>query len=72
MDGIISHIVIVAKFFDLSPDDEAEVKGIKTTLYLNLASCYLKLENWDSAIRYCNEALGTSYGILFQNVDHDA
>ena len=34
-----------AKFFDLGPDDEAEVKALKLSLYLNLAQCYLKLEN---------------------------
>jgi tetratricopeptide (TPR) repeat protein len=30
---------------------------VKTTLQLNLASCYLKMENWDSALQYCNHAL---------------
>ena len=33
-----------AKFFDLSGDDEAEVKALKLSLYLNLATCYIKLE----------------------------
>lgn len=46
-----------AKFFDLSPDDEVEVKGVKATLHLNLASCYLKLESWDQVIRNCEDAL---------------
>lgn len=40
----LSH---AAKFFDLSPDDEKEVKGLQTLLYLNLASCYIKMDNWD-------------------------
>ena len=35
------------KFFDLSPDDEAEVKSLKVSLYSNLAACYIKLDNWD-------------------------
>ena len=46
-----------AKFFDLGPEDEKEVKSIKTLLYLNLASCYIKLENWDQVIRNCDFAL---------------
>jgi tetratricopeptide (TPR) repeat protein len=50
----LSH---AAKFFDLSPDDIEEVKGVKLTLYLNLASCYLKMENYDMALRNCNDAL---------------
>ena len=50
----LSH---AAKFFDLGPEDEKEVKNIKTLLYLNLASCYIKLENWDQVIRNCDFAL---------------
>jgi len=46
-----------AKFFDLTAEDEAEVKAVKTTLYLNLASCYLKLEIWDQALRNSSDAL---------------
>lgn len=46
-----------SKFFDLSPDDEVEVKQVKLSLYLNLAQCYIKLENWDSTLRNCDEAL---------------
>lgn len=46
-----------AKFFDLTPEDEAEVKAVKATLYLNLASCYLRLDMWDQALRNCNDAL---------------
>ena len=46
-----------AKFFDLSPDDEAEVRQIKLSLYLNLSQCYIKLENWEQVLRNCNEAL---------------
>jgi hypothetical protein len=42
-----------AKFFDLAPDDEIELKTLKSTLYLNLASCYIKLENWDQ-VSYVN------------------
>merc|ERR1711871_277248 len=46
-----------SKFFDLSPDDEKEVKAVKLSLYLNLAQCYIKLENYDNVIRNCDEAL---------------
>ena len=46
-----------AKFFDLSPDDIEEVNSVKLSLHLNLTQCYLKLENWDSAIRHADEAL---------------
>lgn len=46
-----------AKFFDLSKEDETEVESLKKTLHLNLASCYLKLENWEQALRNCEDAL---------------
>lgn len=47
----------IAKFFDLTFADEQEVKALKTTLYLNLASCYIKMEKWDQVLSYCNDAL---------------
>merc|ERR1712070_1355808 len=46
-----------AKFFDLGPEDEEEVVGVKLSLYLNLAMCYIKLENLDAALKQCEEAL---------------
>lgn len=46
-----------AKFFDLSKEDEEEVKNLKVTLYCNLASCYIKLENWEQVQRNCDDAL---------------
>ncbi len=46
-----------SKFFDLTPADEEEVRGIKTSLYLNLAQCYLKMEQPDHAINQCTLAL---------------
>lgn len=46
-----------AKFFDLSPDDEKEVAQVKLSLHLNLAQCYLKLENWEQVIRNCDDAI---------------
>lgn len=46
-----------SKFFDLSPDDEIEVNQLKLSLYLNLAQCYIKLENWDNTLRNCDDAL---------------
>eukprot|EP00595_Chromulina_sp_UTEXLB2642_P000026 CAMPEP_0196761786 /NCGR_PEP_ID=MMETSP1095-20130614/1083_1 /TAXON_ID=96789 ORGANISM="Chromulina nebulosa, Strain UTEXLB2642" /NCGR_SAMPLE_ID=MMETSP1095 /ASSEMBLY_ACC=CAM_ASM_000446 /LENGTH=249 /DNA_ID=CAMNT_0042111741 /DNA_START=1407 /DNA_END=2153 /DNA_ORIENTATION=+ len=50
----LSHI---AKFYDLSYADEVEVKALKVTLYLNLASCYIKMENWEQVLRNCDDAL---------------
>lgn len=50
----LSH---AAKFFDLSKEDEAEVNALKTTLYINLATCYIKLCSWEQVLRNCNEAL---------------
>ena len=47
----------LAKFFDLSPQDEKEVQSLKVTLYSNIAACYIKLENWDNVIRYTTDAL---------------
>lgn len=44
-------------FFDLSPEDIEEVNAVKLSLHLNLTQCYLKLENWDSAVRHADEAL---------------
>lgn len=46
-----------AKFFDLSKEDEAEVRTLKLSLYLNLASCYIKMENWEQVLRNCTDAL---------------
>lgn len=46
-----------SKFFDLTPADEEEVKGLKVTLYLNLASCYLKMESYEQAINNCTFAI---------------
>ena len=45
------------KFFDLSYEDETEVKALKLTLHLNLASCYIKLESWEQVLRNCSDAI---------------
>ena len=45
-----------AKFFDLAPEDEIELKSLKLNLFLNLASCYIKLENWDQVTKYISRA----------------
>ncbi len=45
------------KFFDLSPEDETEVKALKVTLYLNIAMCYLKMGKNDQVINNCDHAL---------------
>lgn len=46
-----------SKFFDLTPEDEKEVKALKISLYLNLAQCYLKMAQPDQALNNCNFAL---------------
>lgn len=33
--------------FDLSSDEQKEVRAVQLSLYLNLAQCYLKLQSWD-------------------------
>ncbi|KAL3804156.1 hypothetical protein HJC23_013675 [Cyclotella cryptica] len=45
------------KFFDLSPDDEVEVKEVKLSLHVNMALSFIKLEKLDNAFQSCNEAL---------------
>jgi tetratricopeptide (TPR) repeat protein len=45
------------KFVDLSPDDIQEVHSIKLTLNLNLSMMWIKLQDYDQALRYCNDAL---------------
>lgn len=65
-----------AKFFDLSPDDEKEVGQVKLSLYLNLAQCYLKLENWEQAIRNCDDAIAidasNAKGLFRRGSAHEA
>lgn len=46
-----------AKFFDLAPAEEEEVRRVKLSLHLNAALAYLKLEKMDQALRSCDEAL---------------
>ena len=45
------------KFYDLSPQEEHEVKEVKLSLYLNMAFAYIKLEKLDNAYQSCNDAL---------------
>jgi tetratricopeptide (TPR) repeat protein len=47
----------ISKFFDLSPEDQVEVTALKLSLFLNLSQCYIKLENWDLALRNIEDAL---------------
>ena len=42
---------------DLSSEDEKEVKALKEALHLNLAMCYIKLEEWKKAKASCDSAL---------------
>ena len=46
-----------AKFFDLSPAEEEEVRHVKLSLHLNAALAYIKVEKLDPALRSCNDAL---------------
>eukprot|EP01082_Thalassiosira_pseudonana_P005183 g4728.t1 g4728 contig16:169977-171020(+) len=46
-----------SKFFDLSPEEEQEVKDVKLSLHINMALAYIKLEKLDNAYQSCNEAL---------------
>ncbi len=47
-----------AKFFDLGPEEEKEVRATKLSLHLNMALAYIKLEKLENARRSCDEALG--------------
>eukprot|EP00616_Rhizochromulina_sp_CCMP1243_P018972 CAMPEP_0118997514 /NCGR_PEP_ID=MMETSP1173-20130426/61872_1 /TAXON_ID=1034831 /ORGANISM="Rhizochromulina marina cf, Strain CCMP1243" /LENGTH=316 /DNA_ID=CAMNT_0006948967 /DNA_START=26 /DNA_END=976 /DNA_ORIENTATION=- len=46
-----------SKFFDLSPEDDQEVRQIRLALHLNLAQCWVKLDNFDQVLKHANEAL---------------
>jgi len=50
-----------SKFFDLTKADEEELKELKKTIFLNLASCYIKLESWEQVLRNCDEVLQIEY-----------
>ncbi|KAF4040169.1 Hsp70 protein [Phytophthora infestans] len=53
----VKALTHASKFFDLTEADKEEVNVIKLSLYLNLAQCYLKLENYTKTVANCNEAL---------------
>ena len=53
----VKALAHATKFFDLSDSDAQELAKLKLSLYLNLAQCYLKLENWAKAIANCKDAL---------------
>ena len=42
---------------DLNPEDLQEVDALKLTLNLNMALAYSKLQQFDAALRYVNDAL---------------
>jgi tetratricopeptide (TPR) repeat protein len=46
-----------AKFFDLSPDQQSEVDKVKVSLNLNMAMCYIKMENWLKVVMHCDDTL---------------
>lgn len=46
-----------SKFFDLSEADEKEVNEIKVKLHLNIAMCFLKMDNMHKVINNCTDAL---------------
>ena len=45
------------KFIDMTPEIKKEVESVKVSLYLNLAQCYLKLEQWSKVVPNCKDAL---------------
>jgi heat shock protein 4 len=53
----VKALTHASKFFDLNEADTAEVDALKLSLYLNLAQCYLKMDNYGKAAANCNEAL---------------
>ncbi|POM75776.1 Hsp70-like protein [Phytophthora palmivora] len=53
----VKALTHASKFFDLNDADKEEVNAIKLSLYLNLAQCYLKMENYTRVVMNCNEAL---------------
>ncbi|KAE9007347.1 hypothetical protein PR003_g16666 [Phytophthora rubi] len=53
----VKALTHASKFFDLAEADKEEVNAIKLSLYLNLAQCYIKMENYTKAVSNCNEAL---------------
>ncbi|ETL25775.1 hypothetical protein L917_20301 [Phytophthora nicotianae] len=53
----VKALTHASKFFDLTEADKEEVSAIKLSLYLNLAQCYLKMENYTKTVANCNEAL---------------
>ena len=46
-----------AKFVDLNPEDVQEVDALRLTLNLNMALAYSKMEQYEAALRYVNDAL---------------
>ncbi|KAG2787009.1 hypothetical protein PC129_g3875 [Phytophthora cactorum] len=53
----VKALTHASKFFDLTEADKEEVNAIKLSLYLNLAQCYLKMENYSKTVANCNDAL---------------
>ncbi|OWZ23545.1 Heat shock protein70 [Phytophthora megakarya] len=53
----VKALTHASKFFDLTEADKEEVNAIKLSLYLNLAQCYLKMENYSRVVQNCNDAL---------------
>ncbi|GMF12252.1 unnamed protein product [Phytophthora lilii] len=53
----VKALTHASKFFDLTEADKEEVNAVKLSLYLNLAQCYLKMENYGKAVSNCQEAL---------------
>ena len=45
------------KFFDVSPQQQAEVDATKLGLHLNIAQCALKTGAWDDALAHATRAL---------------
>ena len=48
---------------DVTPDDEKEIEKLKEALHLNLAMCYIKLDEWSKAKASCDSALEISVSV---------
>ena len=49
---------MISKVFESSDSEEdIQIKEFQVSCYLNLARCYMKLQEWQNAIRACDAAL---------------
>lgn len=46
----------------LSRDEEAQLRQLTQSLHANLSACYLKLDDWEKAVRYAAVVLESDPG----------